>query len=435
MTAIFHAALDAADPYPAVLNAVQLEGTRLEVSGKIYDLNAFDKIVVAGAGKATARMAQAMEKLLGARIASGLIVVKEGHAERLDFIEQVEAAHPISNKAGMAATRRILEMANMADEKTLFVCLFSGGASALLAAPAEGLTLGDKQRATSLLLKSGASIFEVNAVRKHLSSVKGGRLAQAAYPAQVLSLIVSDVVGDRLDVIASGPTSGDESSFLDAWHVVQKYHLKMPKRIMARLELGMKGMLAETPAEHPGNTRNVVVAGNRQALAAAKARALELGYDTEIFRDDLQGDAREAARQLAAMGNTRMRALAPEAKLCLLCGGETTVTVQGDGKGGRNQEIALAFAIESEGVKGIEMLSAGTDGSDGPTDADGAFVDGNTATLARQLGLDPVRYLEANDSYGFFSKLDALSGLSCHFKTGPTGTNVMDIQILLCHKS
>ena len=430
LSGIFAAAIRAADPGDALLRSLRIEGKRMTAAGAIYDLDRFERIVVVGAGKASSRMALALERILGSRIADGLILVKEGHAEKLDFIEQIEASHPIPNEAGETGARRILEMARAADEKTLLICLFSGGASALFAAPAEGLTLEDKRRATSLLLQCGASIDEMNAVRKHLSCVKGGRLAQQAYPAQVLTLIVSDVVGNRLDVIASGPTARDDTTFLDAWHVVHKYALNMPARVMNHLELGMQGKIAETLKSGPclDLTRNVIIADIRLALSAAKESAIRLGFDAEIVCDDLRGEARDAARFLAGIARSKT---ASGSKRCLLCGGETTVTVCGSGRGGRNQELALAFALETQGLEGIAMLCAGTDGGDGTVDAAGAMVDGNTIPLARRLGMSPERCLDSNDSYGFFSCLDLLSGGKSHFRTGPTGTNVMDLQIML----
>ncbi len=433
LSGIFAAAIRAADPCEAVLRSLRIDGKRMIVAGTVYDLDSFERIVVVGAGKASSRMAFALEMILGSRIAEGLILVKEGHAEKLDFIEQIEAAHPIPNEAGENGARRILAMADAADEKTLLICLFSGGASALFAAPAEGLTLEDKRQATSLLLQCGASIDEMNAVRKHLSCVKGGRLAQQAYPAQVLTLIVSDVVGNRLDVIASGPTARDETTFLDAWHVVRNYALNMPPRVMHHLELGMQGKIAETLKNGPclDLTRNVIIADIGLALSAAKESAMRLGFDAEIVCDDLRGEAREAARFLAGIARSKMTRPGPGSKRCLLCGGETTVTVRGNGRGGRNQELALAFALETQGFEGIAMLCAGTDGGDGALDAAGAMVDGNTVSLARRLGMNPEHYLDSNDSYGFFSQLDLLSAGKSHFRTGPTGTNVMDLQIML----
>lgn len=433
---IYGAALAAVDPYEALRASLRVEGNCLHVGRYNYRLALFERIVVVGAGKATARMAQAIEDIIGERLAKGLIVVKEGHSTNLEFIEQVEASHPIPNEAGAEGTRRILEMLNAADERTLVICLLSGGASALLVAPAPGVTLADKQQITALLLKAGAPIEELNAVRKHLSAVKGGRLAQTAYPAQVVTLILSDVIGDRLDVIASGPSAPDGSTFADAWAVIEKYGLaeKIPPRVAAYLHHGMAGKAPETLKEVDPSmfvTRNLVIGGIKQALAAGRAKALQLGFAVKTLGAELQGEARDAARRLAEIAIEAQPLLKPGKPLCLLCGGETTVTVKGAGKGGRNQELALAFALDIAGSAGICLLSAGTDGSDGPTDAAGALVDGAVIACARALGVEPLSYLYDNDSYRFFQRFDMLAGEQRHFKTGPTGTNVMDIQLIL----
>ena len=436
---IFNAALAAVDPYRAVLKFAEIGNGCLHVGDAGFDLAAFERIIVVGAGKATARMAQAAEALLGERISAGLIVVKDGHRLPLTIIEQVEAAHPVPNEAGEAGTKRILAMVQAADARTLVVCLLSGGGSALLVAPAEGITLRDKQQATALLLQAGASIDELNTVRKHLSAVKGGRLAQAAYPAQVVTLLLSDVIGDRLDVIASGPTAPDGSTFDDALAVIAKYGLgkKIPQRILEHLQKGKDGIIPETVKDGDrclDKTRNVIVGAISLALDAAQEKSRQLGLPVKIIGAKLQGEARNAAHFLAQAARRELSEMMVGERRCLLCGGETTVTVRGTGKGGRNQELALAFALEIEGLEGVSLLSAGTDGGDGPTDAAGAIVDGNTAMLARSLGLDPAQYLDDNDSYSFFRQLDTLSGGQTHFITGPTGTNVMDMQVLLLEK-
>lgn len=433
---IFNAALAAVDPYAAVLNAVQLEQGTLHAAGASYPLGAYERIVVIGAGKSAARMALAMEQLLGEKISAGVVVTKYGHALKPGIVRQLEAAHPVPDAAGMDATRQMLELAQAADEHTLLLCLLSGGASALLVAPAAGVELADEQQATTLLLRAGASIGELNAVRKHISAVKGGRLAQAAYPARLVTLILSDVIGDRLDVIASGPTAADDSTYADALAVIDKYGLRaqMPARVMQHLQRGLDGLEQETVKRGDpclATTRNAVIGGLNQALSAAADHARELHYVTEIVSGELQGEAREAAYILAQRARSALAALQPGERHCLVCGGETTVTVRGNGSGGRNQELALAFALEVDGYAGVSLLSAGTDGSDGPTDAAGAIVDGATAAQARRLGIDPEKLLNNNDSYSFFSQLDALAGSASHFITGPTGTNVMDIQLIL----
>ncbi|MDP1634227.1 MAG: DUF4147 domain-containing protein, partial [Gallionellaceae bacterium] len=435
---IFNTALAAVDPYNAVRNAAKVEENCLRVAGASCDLATFSRILVIGAGKAAARMALAIEAVLAGRIEAGLVIVKQGHTVPLKVIEQVEASHPVPDAAGLEAARRILDMARAADEKTLVVCLLSGGASALLVSPVNGVTLQDKQQVTGLLLNAGASIGELNAVRKHLSAIKGGRLAQAAYPARMVTMILSDVIGDRLDVIASGPTAPDVTNFDYAWQVIEKYGLggKIPSRAKDYLQHGMAGQEPETvkagdPCLDKGN--NIIIGSIRLALDAAAEKSRQLGYATEIITAELQGEARDAARFMAQTARDRLSGLQADSRLCLLFGGETTVTVKGRGKGGRNQELALAFAMEIAGLDGVSMLSAGTDGGDGPTDAAGAIVDGGTADHAHRLGIEPATYLDSNDSYNFFHRFDASSGQCSHFITGPTGTNVMDIQIVLLH--
>ncbi|HEY6010797.1 MAG TPA: glycerate kinase, partial [Nitrospirota bacterium] len=371
---IFNAALVAADPYRAVMSAVRLSNDELRIGGGSYDLSQFNRVIVVGAGKASARMARAVEELLGNRITNGLIIVKYGHTAALERIRQIEAGHPVPDEAGMRGTREIIELFKGLDEQTLVLCLFSGGGSALLVSPAEGITLADKQMVTDLLLRSGASINELNSVRKHLSAVKGGRLAETAFPATLITLMLSDVIGDRLDVIASGPTVPDPTSFRDALDVVHKYSLerKIPGSVFSLLHLGVAGMMPETPKREAAffrKTRNIIVGSIRQSLEAAQKRAAELGFSAETLSSELQGEARDAARMLAETALRTREALKPGEKRCLLFGGETTVTVRGKGRGGRNQELALAFALEIPGEEGITLLSAGTDGSDGPTDA------------------------------------------------------------------
>lgn len=433
------AALAAADPYQAVFNAVKLEGDQLLVADRRYDLASFRRILVVGAGKATARMAQAVEKLLGDRIMAGQIVVKTGHSEQLAIIRQAEASHPIPDAAGVAGAQAILDLLKDTDEQTLVLCLLSGGASALLVAPAAGLTLHDKQDATRLLMHAGADITELNAVRKHLSAVKGGQLAQAAYPAQVVALILSDVIGDPPGVIASGPTAEDDSSFADALAVIDRLGLRdrMPQKVMSHLEQGVSGQQPETlkhDAPALTRTQNAIIGSIRLAVLAAHDTLAHLGFTPRVISDTISGEAQDAARMMAQAAREELAAMQPGEQRGLLYGGETTVTVRGTGRGGRNQELALVFAQEIAGMTGISLLSAGTDGTDGPTDAAGAWVDGTTIPLALKAGLEPQRELDNNNSYSFFQQLDAATGLHNHLKTGPTGTNVMDIQVILLSK-
>jgi hydroxypyruvate reductase len=433
---IYNAALAAVDPYHAVMRALWVENNALHAGGGVYALHAFDRIIVVGAGKATAPMAAAVEDVLGESLDNGLVVVKYGHAGRLKTIEQVEAAHPIPDEAGVQGTMRILDLARRADEKTLVLCLLSGGGSALLVSPLPGITLDDKQKTTDLLLRAGASIGELNAVRKHLSAVKGGRLARAAFPAPVVTLALSDVIGNALDVIASGPTAPDSTTFADASRVIGKYGLKaaLPGRIREYLERGTAGQEQETAKRGEAcfnKSRITIVGGITEALAAARDKAKSSGYVSELVTEELQGEARDAAGMLVQAALRTRDSLKPGERRCLLSGGETTVTVRGKGKGGRNQELALAFAREIAGISGITLLSAGTDGTDGPTDAAGAVVDGATAVRAKELGVNPEGYLGNNDSYTFFTRLDSLTGEKHHLITGPTGTNVMDLQVIL----
>lgn len=443
---LFNSALKAANPYNAVKSTMAVDGDKLTVGDYVYTLGSFTRVLVVGAGKGTALMAHAVEEILGKRIDEGTIIVKYGYTWPLEKIRQVEAAHPIPNEAGVEATEEIIRMVEKADAKTLVICLLSGGGSSLLTAPAYGLTLEDKKVTTDILLRHGATINEMNTVRKHLSRVKGGRLAQMASPAAVLTLVLSDVIGNKLDVIASGPTVPDSSTFTDALKIVlkimenDKKGARFPQRVIDFLWNGVKGKELETPKEGDDifrNSSNAIIGSLEHSLDAAKNRALEMGFDARVITDKLQGEARDAAGYLAEKAK-EVKLEEPGGKpVCLISGGETTVTVKGGGVGGRNQELALAFALEIEGIEGVTMLSAGTDGTDGtdgPTDAAGAVVDGETAISARKSGLDPVEYLDNNDSYNFFKRFDALSGGNAHLLTGPTGTNVMDVQIITVEK-
>lgn len=434
---IYQSALKAADPYRAVMDHLVLTNDILSAPGIEFDLKGFRRIIVIGAGKGASPMARAVEDILGNRIDQGIIVVKYGHAEPLRKIVQKEAAHPLPDEAGLHATAEITGLLKKAGEETLVICLLSGGASSLLVAPADGITLDDKRAMTELLLSAGADIQELNSVRKHLSAVKGGRLAEIAYPATIMSVILSDVIGDRLDVIASGPTVPDSTGFRDALNVIHRYSLerKIPNGVFSLLHLGVAGVIPDTPKQGAvffQKASNIIVGNIRQSIEAACVRAMELGLNPRLLTSELQGEAKDAARSLASEANKIRSTMRPgDDPRCLLSGGETTVTVRGKGAGGRNQELALAFALEIEGRDGISLLSAGTDGTDGPTDAAGAVVDGTTAANARQRGMDPGEYLANNDSYTFFRKLDELTGGKAQLMTGPTGTNVMDVQVIL----
>ncbi len=424
---IFKAAVQAADPKEAILRHVTIHGGFLIAGPRRYSLSSFRNIYVVGAGKAGAPMAQAMERLLGRHITQGWVNVKYEHTAELRRIELNECGHPVPDSHGEKGAGRILEIASAAGPNDLVVCLISGGASALLPLPAPPVTLAEKQAITNRLLECGANIHEINCVRKHISLIKGGRLAQLAYPATVLTLILSDVIGDDLDVIGSGPTVPDRSTSGDAKAILDKYALweRIPPGVRKRLN----SRASETPKPRDrifGKVQNLIVASNRLAVNAAAREARKLGFGTMILSTFLEGEAREVARVLGAIAR-EIRATGNPIKppACVITGGETTVTIRGMGIGGRNQEFALAAALDIAGMKDVLILSAGTDGSDGPTDAAGATADGTTLARAERQGLDAAKYLAENDSYRFFYPLGDL------IKTGPTGTNVADIQIVL----
>lgn len=428
---IFAAALAAADPYRAVEANVNLEGEHLGAGDRSYDLTRFDKILVAGCGKASARMALALEDLLGDRIAAGMVVVQYGHAVALNKIEIVEAGHPIPDAAGLDGARRVADLVRRRTERDLVFFLISGGGSALLPFPVHGLSLAEEQQTTDALLKSGATITEVNALRKHLSRLKGGRLAGWAAPATTLALILSDVIGDAVDAIASGPTAPDSSTYEDCLAIVNRYRLgkKIPANVIDYLRRGAAGEHEETPKAGDrifDKVQNLIVGSNRIAVAAARARAAELGYRTRVLSEAIEGESRVAAGKFASLvrdfASGRRADFSP---LCIIAGGETTVTVRGHGVGGRNQEFALAAAVEIRGLDNVAVLSGGTDGTDGPTDAAGGIVDGFSLSRASALGMAGEDFLDRNDSH---SILRATGDLLI---TGPTLTNVMDIQIAL----
>jgi glycerate 2-kinase len=413
---IFRAALEAADPVDAVLRHLR----RL-------NCDRFPHIHVIGAGKAGASMAKGVERVLGRRITAGLINVKEGYVEKLRRIELNECGHPIPDARGVEGARRIADVAWRAGEDDLVLCLISGGASALMPLPASPVTLEEKQATTKLLLACGADIHEINALRKHISLIKGGQLARLAYPATVIALLLSDVIGDDLDVIGSGPTAPDASTFGGVRSILDKYALfdRVPASVRRRIEAGLAGEIAETPKEGDpvfARTRNLVIGSNDLAVRAAAAQARALGFRTKVLSTFVEGETREVARMHAAIAREIVRSGRPlRPPACIITGGETTVTLRGNGLGGRNQEFVLAAAIDIAGLPNVVILSGGTDGSDGPTDAAGAIADGNT--LER---LPSAReFLAHNDSYHYFQQLGDL------LITGPTNTNVMDVRLIL----
>lgn len=430
-TAIFSAGIKAVDPEACVKRWLHLTPGRLRVGKTVYGLDDIKKLYLIGAGKASAAMARSVEALLGDRIDDGLVVTKYGHGVPLNRCRLVEAGHPVPDENGVRATDALLDLVATAGPGDLILCMLSGGGSALTPAPAQGISLADKQETTRLLLSCGATIHEINTIRKHLSRIKGGRLCRAANGARIVSLILSDVVGDDLDIIASGITAPDSGSFGDCMEILSRYDLveRVPGAIRHHLSQGCSGRAAETPK--PGdpvfaNVRNQIVGSLADALSAAETEARRLGFKPLILTSMIRGESREVAKVLCAVAGEIRRSGRPvQTPACLLSGGETTVSLKGHGLGGRNMELALAAGIELAGIPRTLLLSAGTDGTDGPTDAAGAFADGSTTARADALGISAARHLAENDAYRFFEPLGDL------LITGPTRTNVMDLQILL----
>jgi hydroxypyruvate reductase len=434
--AIFFKGLYSINPFNILKDEIQIEKDCLRIRieedlGKTFDLNAFDKIFLVGTGKASNSMAQAVENILGDRITKGIITTKYGHGLPLRKTEFIEAGHPIPDQNGLEGAKKIEGFLKESGPRDLVIFLLSGGGSALLPFPTANIDLKEKQEITQLLLDCGADIREINVIRKHISRIKGGWLAKWAYPSTLIGFILSDVVGDQLDVIGSGPTVPDPSTFEEAWEILRKYDLikEISPSIQKYLQLGKEGKVEETPK--PGDVvfkkvYNVLIGSNIMALRSAEKEASSLGFNTLILSSSIVGETREAARFHVAIAKEVISSANPIPKpACLLSGGETTVTIKGNGFGGRNQEFALAGALEISGIEKVTFLSGGTDGTDGPTDAAGAIADHTTIRRAISMGLDPKTYLENNDAYPFFQKLGDL------LITGPTHTNVMDVRIVL----
>ncbi len=429
---IFNAGLRAADPNHAMMTHVSVEGETLLTKGAgQYPLERYRRIFVFGAGKAASPMAAALEDLLGDRIDKGLVITKYGHGQPLRSISVIEAGHPVPDKAGLAGAERRISLLGETAEDDLVIFLLSGGGSALLPLPRRGISLAEKQETTQALLECGATIHEINALRKHISGIKGGNLAGAAFPSTIITFILSDVIGDDLDVIASGPTVPDRSTFADCVHIMKKYDLsdKIPASVVAYLEEGKSGAHPETPK--PGDlvfrkTETLIIGSSSRSMKAARDAAVEKGYHTLFLSSFIEGETRDVAKVHTAIVKEIIHSGNPLPKpACIVSGGETTVTIRGKGRGGRNIEFVLAAAMEIEGIEGVVILSGGTDGTDGPTDAAGAIADGETLQKARERGLSAAECLKDNDSYRFFKGIDDL------LITGPTMTNVMDIRLML----
>jgi glycerate 2-kinase len=418
--AVFDAALRASDVGPLVHQA--LAG---------LDLPSRGCVLVVGAGKASGAMAAAAEEALGDRVVAGVVAVKDGHLAPTRRVRLLEAGHPVPDQRGADAARAIRDLAASGTADDLVLVLISGGGSALTPAPAPPITLAEKQALTRLLLRAGADIKQLNAVRKHVSTLKGGQLARAAAPARVEALLLSDVNGDPLDVIASGPTAPDDSTFAEAMRILDRFDIRdqVAPSIVTRLQQGIEGKIAETPK--PGDplferVRNRIIGNNTLVVDAAAAAARTLGLTPLVLTRTLEGEAVDVGRRFAAMARDLKAGRGPVAPpCCVIAGGETTVTVRGQGNGGRCQELALAAAIELEGLTGAVVLAAGTDGSDGPTTAAGAIADGESARRARAAHVDLAARLADNDSHA------ALEPLGDLLLTGPTNTNLLDLYLIV----
>jgi len=424
------AGLQAADPYHTLLGTVLLEGHSLQVGRRVYDLARFDRVIAIGAGKASARMAQALERILGARLEGGLVVVKTGYGVPTKRITIVEAGHPIPDRAGLRAAEQVRMLIHGLTPRDLLLVLLSGGASSLLPAPVPGVTLAHKQRTTQLLLRGGATIQEMNVVRKHLSLLKGGGLAVST-KATISTLILSDVIGDDIGTIGSGPTAPDPTTFADAIGVLRQYRIwrAVPEAVRHHLRQGRKGAVPETLK--PGSRRlhrvqHEIIGNNSGMLGAVTRVAGEAGLRTVLFSPPLLGEASKVAAQFASLAKPIARGKdVLQRPACVIAGGEPTVTVTGRGKGGRAQEFAAAAAFNIDGLPNVWLAAVGTDGTDGPTDVAGAVVTGETVARARKIGVNLRLALQRHDTYS------ALKALRCHIRTGPTGTNVNDLYLLL----
>ena len=432
---ILLAGLAAVDPGIIIKNSVKKRGNILEIGVHQYDLDVYKRVLVVGFGKAAIPMAAAVEHILGDSLTTGLVISKHTELHSglgpSSKIQVRKGSHPVPGQESILATQSLLEITQGCSKDDLIICLISGGGSALFTWPVAGITLNDVQNLTRLLLKSGAEIGEINTLRKHLDQVKGGGLARWLFPAQVVILILSDVVGNPLEMIASGPTAADPSTFEDAIQILQEYNIvhEIPDNIWAYLQKGLgNSSLESVKTGDPvlERVQNLIIASNYLAAQAAAAQAQMAGFHTLILTSYLHGEASQVGRVLASV--LKQMALTGEPltrPACVIIGGETTVTVRGNGLGGRNLETALASVSDLADLNEIALVTLGTDGEDGPTDAAGAVVTGETLNKANRLQINPTIYLANNDSYHFFEKIGGL------IKTGPTGTNVNDLAFLL----
>ncbi len=418
-----NAALSAVDPQEIVKSSLSLKGDSLLIYDTAFPINPSNKILVIGAGKAGIPMARGVEQVLGDRITDGLVAVPMLMENASDRIEFIIGGHPLPDEGSIEAGNKLNALLDNRHQKDLVIVLISGGGSALLEQPVEGVTLSDLQVMNDVLIRNGVSIQEINMVRRQLSRIKGGGLAMMAAPAKTIALILSDVVGDSLNDVASGPTVQDHASTLEALNILDKYNLTgmVPEEIMSVLKLNLE-QDNHLQKEFPDSVWNFLIGNNKIAAEAAKRAAVDLGFQTYVVTTIMRGEAREVGRVVAALVKC-MRDGVPAASkpICLILGGETTVTVRGNGVGGRNQELALAASIELAGIDKLAMMTLATDGVDGPTSSAGALVTGETLRRARKKGLHAQKFLENTDSHAFFTQLrDTIS-------IGPTGTNVNDL--------
>lgn len=426
---ILSEAINAVDPQACIYHNVRKEDQRLIIQNRTYNISDYGHVYAIAFGKASISMSMAIESIMGTSLSGGIAITKQGAAESLSIMDVFETGHPTPDAGSINAGRMIYEFLDKTGPEDLIIFLISGGGSSLVTYPRKGISVTDITKITVSLMRAGATINELNTVRKHLCLIKGGGLAKIVYPSESVSLILSDVVGDPLDVIASGPTVPDTSTFADFSEIVRRYNIVLSPAVEGLLEDGLEGVIEETPKFGDKvfeKASTYLIGTNALALAEAKNRAGKLGYNTMLLTSSVVGEAKEIARVFAAIAREeRLREEPLPLPACILAGGETTVTIRGKGIGGRCQEMALAFGIEVSGLENVLLLAAGTDGNDGPTESAGAFGDGYTVQRGLDLQLDPYGELSDNNSYMYFKNTGDL------IVTGPTGTNVMDIYIIL----
>lgn len=428
---ILSAIINAVHPETSVKDALRLEGEVLLVEGRRYDLSLYDHVYLIGFGKASILMARGVKSVLRERMTEGRIIAKTlSRTEGLENITIYQGSHPVPTNKSIDGAKKLVELVSGLSERDLVICVISGGGSALFTYPHEGILLEELQSLTALLLKSGADINEMNTIRKHIDRVKGGGLAEMIFPASLITLVLSDVIGNPLESIASGPTTADTSTYGDCIAVLEKYHLVdlAPQSIIDHLKRGIAGEIRETlkvDSQVLSSVQNVIIGSNYKAALAGLQTARQTAFNSHILTTYLSGEASQAGRflsnilkEICSSGNPIPR------PACIIIGGETTVTVRGEGKGGRNQEVAAGAVRELAGLKDVAMITFGTDGEDGPTDAAGAVISGDTYQEGIDLDLSVRQALAENDTYHYFERLNRL------LITGPTGTNVNDITLL-----